>query len=40
MTANSKLLGTAADRKVADYVKLPEAFSMQTLMHERTATLC
>lgn len=28
MTANSKLLGTAADRKVADYIKLPEAFSM------------
>ena len=40
MTANSKMLGTSADRKVADYVKLPEAFNIHALMHERTVILC
>ena len=40
MTAGSKLLGTAADRKIADYIKLPEAFNLHALMHERTVTIC
>ena len=40
MTANSKLLGNSTDKNVADKVRLPEAFNIHALIHERTMLLC
>ena len=40
MTANSKLLANAQDKKVADKVLLPEVFNIHALLHDNSARLC
>ena len=40
MTAGSKVLASQTDKSVADKVRLPEAFNVHALMHERTALIC
>lgn len=40
MTANSKILATSADRAIADKIRLPDAFNVHALLHERTMLIC